>query len=438
MPDDVSRATASPMVTPSQADPTATGATVSTAPVAAPTGPSRYELLDEVARGGMGVVYRATDKTLGREVAVKVLHEKFGAGSAAARRFDEEARIAAQLQHPGIPPVHDLGTLPDGRPFLAMKLIKGDTLEELLRGRPDPSHESGRWLAVFEKVCEAVGYAHAHGVVHRDLKPANVMVGSHGEVQVMAWVLAKHLDRRPADAEEDPGATTGGTQVRTLRDSDARFTQAGSVLGTPAFMPPEQAIGAVDQIGRRSDVFGLGGLLAVILTGRPPFVAETAEATRQMAARGRLQECFARLDGCGADPELIALCKRCLATEPADRPADGGEVSRAVAGLRQAADERARRSELERVRAEGERATAQAEAREQRRRRRAQLGLAAALGLLLLGGMAAAWWAQAQEAQRRQAEAANRAAAASALRLAEEALGKPNPAYGEIDAALDQ
>ena len=128
----------------------------------------RYALGDEIGHGGMGVVYRAADATFKREVAVKVLHAKFGADSGAARRFADEARITGQLQHPAIPPVHDLGTLPDGRPFLAMKLIRGRTLDELLSERPDLGHDRGRFVAAFEAVCQAVAYAHSHNVIHRD------------------------------------------------------------------------------------------------------------------------------------------------------------------------------------------------------------------------------------------------------------------------------
>ena len=158
-----------------------------------PAGPPGYELLDEVGRGGMGIVYRARDVAFGRDVAVKLLADRYPLDSPAAQRFLNEARITGQLQHPGIPAVHQVGSLPDGRPFLAMKLIKGCTLEALLKERPDPSAERGRLLAVFEAVCQAVGYAHAHRVIHRDLKPANVMVGTFGEVQVMDWGLAKVL-----------------------------------------------------------------------------------------------------------------------------------------------------------------------------------------------------------------------------------------------------
>jgi tetratricopeptide (TPR) repeat protein/tRNA A-37 threonylcarbamoyl transferase component Bud32 len=343
------------------------GATAS-AQLAAAVG--RYCLGEEIARGGMGAVYLATDTVLDREVAVKVLQDKYAPDSGVARRFAAEARITAQLQHPNIPAVHDLGTLPDGRPFLAMKLIKGQTLDHLLRQRTDPAVDRGRFVAVFEQVCQAVAYAHAHDVIHRDLKPQNVMVGRFGEVQVMDWGLAKVLGARPEEPA-DPEATTAPTAMVSLRESDEAHTHAGSVLGTPAYMPPEQAGGVVSMIDRRSDVFGLGAVLAVVLTGRPPFAADTAEAIRGRAALGDVGECFARLDRCGADPDLVALCKRCLAPKPEDRPAHAGEVAIAVAGLRAAAEERARRSA------------------ERRKRRRLALGAAAVLAAAAVGGLAA-------------------------------------------------
>jgi tetratricopeptide (TPR) repeat protein len=374
------------------------------------TSVSRYQLLDEIAHGGMGVIWRATDTTLSREVAVKVLQDKYAPESGVARRFADEARITAQLQHPAIPPVHDLGTLPDGRPFLAMKLIKGQTLEKLLAERPNPSAERGRFVAVFEQVCQAVAYAHAHGVLHRDLKPANVMVGSFGEVQLMDWGLAKVLAARPVEAA-DPAATTAGTAVVSLRDADGLYTQTGSVLGTPAFMPPEQAVGAVAKVDQRSDVFGLGAILAVILTGQPPFAAASTETTRVKAAQGDVSECFARLDGCGAEPELVALCKRCLSPRASERPADGAEVAAAVASLRQAAEERARAAELERVRA-----------REQRKRRRVQLALALAVAMLLISGLAFGWWQAEQGRVARERQARNAEAVKGLLDQCQQAL----------------
>jgi WD40 repeat protein/serine/threonine protein kinase len=355
----------------------------------------RYVLGEEIARGGMGAVLRAFDTVLQREVAVKVLHEKYSPSSAAARRFDDEARITGQLQHPNIPAVHDLGALPDGRPFLAMKLIKGVTLEELLKTRTSPEHDRGRFVAVFEQICQAVAYAHAHDVIHRDLKPQNVMVGAFGEVQVMDWGLAKVLSsggRQPP--ENDPEATSPGTEIKSMRDSEDLLTQAGSILGTPAYMPPEQALGAVHEVDSRSDVFGLGGILASILTGKPPFVGDTGETTRVMAARGEVAECFARLDGCGADPELVTLCVRCLSPKPVDRPADAGVVAREVGQLRQAADERARQAELDKVKAEGEKKSADMQADEQRKRRRVvTISAILMVGALSVGGITSAFYA---------------------------------------------
>ena len=168
--------------------------------------PPGYELSEEVGEGGMGVVYRARDTRLARDVAVKVLRSRFAADGPAARRFLGEARVTAQLQHPGVPPVHEVGELPDGRPFLVMKLIRGRTLDDLLA---DERADRGRLLADFEKVCQAVAYAHAHKVIHRDLKPHNVMVGAFGEVQVMDWGLAKVLPRGPGAERYAAGSDAG-------------------------------------------------------------------------------------------------------------------------------------------------------------------------------------------------------------------------------------
>ena len=292
--------------------------------------------------------------------------------------------------------MHQVGTLADGRPFLAMKLIKGSTLETILKYRPDPSADRGPaagGLAIFEAVCQAVGYAHAHRVIHRDLKPANVMVGAFGEVQVMDWGLAKVLgEGSPGTADAlSAEETRAWTQVSPAPESGSH-TQAGSLVGTPAFIPPEQALGEIEKVDERSDVFGLGAILAVILTGKPPYVGESFESVRVQAVRGKLEDCFARLDACGAEPELVALCKKCLAFEPADRPADAGAVAAAVAGLRAAADERARRAELERVQAEAEPGRPMARAAEQRRRRRILLTASGIIALVLLAGLSVSLW----------------------------------------------
>jgi tetratricopeptide (TPR) repeat protein len=346
-------------------------------PKVTPANPPGYELGDEIGRGGMGVVYLARDAAFDRDVAVKLLAACYPSDSPASQRFLNEARITGQLQHPGIPAVHQVGTCSDGRPFLAMKLIKGRTLDEVLKGRA----EHGRLLAVFEAVCQAVGYAHAHRVIHRDLKPSNIMVGAFGEVQVMDWGLAKVLGNETIKTADPsvPDQTVVWTQISPTPETGSH-TQAGSLVGTPAFIPPEQAGGEIERVDERADVFGLGALLAVILTGKAPYVGETAESVRLLAVRGNLDDCFARLDNCGAEPELIALCKRCLSFEPADRPRDGGEVAQAVAGLRSAAEERART-------AERDKAAADARTEEQRRKRRWQFTAAAVVVVALVGGI---------------------------------------------------
>ena len=214
--------------------------------------PPGYELNTEIGRGGMGVVYRARDTALDRDVAVKLLAERYPADSPVAQRFLSEARITGQLQHPGIPAIHQVGTLADGRPFLAMKLIKGSTLETILKRRPDPSAERGRLLAIFEAVCQALAYAHSQGVIHRDLKPSNVMVGAFGEVQVMDWGLAKVLTRA-ADARPQP-------RPRRKRSSYLRGRLSGRRLRarSPGHSPRPQAGQRHGRRLRRGAGHGLG------------------------------------------------------------------------------------------------------------------------------------------------------------------------------------
>jgi serine/threonine protein kinase len=223
-----------------------------------------YRLEGEIDKGGMGRVVRVRDEDFERPLAMKVLLARGGDHEA---RFLREARMTGLLQHPGIPPVHALGRLADGRPYFVMKLIQGRSLAELLRARPSPDADLPRWLGIFEHVCHTVGYAHARGVIHRDLKPLNVMIGAFGEVQVMDWGLAKLLGAAEPEPVEKQGTVFGLRQAVAT----AEATAAQTVMGTPPYMAPEQARGEVDTLDLRADVFGLGAILCEILTGRPPY-----------------------------------------------------------------------------------------------------------------------------------------------------------------------
>jgi eukaryotic-like serine/threonine-protein kinase len=340
----------------------------------------RYRVLSEIGRGGMGIVFRGRDLALNRTLAIKVLIDKYRGHADVERRFLEEVQITAQLQHPGVPPVHEVGRLEDGRPFFAMKLVKGRTLAELLKERRDLAEDLPRFLAV----CQTLAYAHSRGILHRDLKPGNVMVGAFGEVQVMDWGLAKVL-RRGVAAGEDALPTPSG--------DGAGLSQAGQVLGTPAYMAPEQARGEVDRLDERCDVFGLGAILCVILTGRPPHGSATADEALRRAARGDLAEAFAGLEACGADAELVRLARACLAPEAGARPRDAGVVAEAVAAYQAAVRERLRVAEV----AEAE---ARATAAGERRRRRLTVSLAATVLLAVSGAAAAGLWWQHDRARR--------------------------------------
>lgn len=360
----------------------------------------RYQPAEILGEGGMGVVRRARDSGLGREVALKLLKPGTPADSPAATRFVLEAKITGQLQHPGIPAVHELGTLPDGLPFLAMKLVKGQTLQDQLEERATPSDDLGRFVAIFEQVCHAVGYAHTHRVLHRDLKPTNIMVGAHGEVQVMDWGLAKVLrdpaNKDPEPPEDDPHATLGVQTAIGTPSPDGSETETGWVLGTPAYMPPEQAGGEIRMLDARSDVFGLGAILCEILTGRSPYGDGSANEVRLRASRGELSDALARLGACGADPALVDLCKRCLAFHQKDRPADGRAVADAVAAIRQESEARARQAELDRERAI-------VRVAEEGKRRRVLAAAAAAVAAVLATGAGISIW---QAVRARTAEAA--------------------------------
>jgi eukaryotic-like serine/threonine-protein kinase len=218
---------------------------------------TKYTFIKELARGGMGTVYLAEDRELNRLVAIKVLNTA-EITEDLRNRMVHEAQIIAQLEHPGIVPVHDVGTLPDGRVFYAMKFVRGSRLDEYVAENDSVRDR----LRKFQAVCDAVAFAHAHGVIHRDLKPQNIMIGSFGEVLVLDWGVAKIL--RHGDGETgrhgDYLPVPASPRLRVSFD-----TNAGTVIGTRDYMSPEQARGEIDQLDERADVYSLGAVLHFLL-----------------------------------------------------------------------------------------------------------------------------------------------------------------------------
>jgi serine/threonine-protein kinase len=235
-------------------------------------------------------------------------------------------------------------------------------------------------LAIFEQVAQTVAYAHSRGVIHRDLKPLNIMVGAFGEVQVMDWGLAKVLGTEGHDAEAPPAAAM--SLIRTVRsDSALDASVAGSVMGTPAYMAPEQALGMIALVDERADVFGLGSILCEILTGAPAYAGRSMAEVLRQAESANLIDAWSRLETCGADGELVALAKSCLAARPGDRPREAGAVAQAVTAHVSGVQERLRASELARVEA-----AAQVQAERMQRRFRMTLAGAVLIAVLVGGG----------------------------------------------------
>lgn len=382
----------------------------------------RYQLQGEIARGGMGVVIKGRDNDLGRDLAVKVLLESHRDKPEVTQRFIEEAQIGGQLQHPGIAPVYELGQFADQRPYFTMKLVKGKTLAALLAGRKSVDDDRSKFIGIFEQVCQTMAYAHSRGVIHRDLKPANIMVGAFGEVQVMDWGLAKVLSSGGVTDEKLAHQTHQDRSViETLRsggsDTPMEFgsqTQMGSVMGTPAYMAPEQALGEIDQLDQRADVFGLGAVLCEVLTGKPPYVADDALQIYRMATRAKLDDCFHRLEDGNADPVQISLTKECLSPEPADRPRDASELASRIAEHQESVETRLRQSEVESA-AQAARAESQAQRVEEQRKaaRRLRTGLIAltvvAVFALIATGLAITSSQEAKENERLAKQEENKA-----------------------------
>ncbi len=303
--------------------------TASYAVGAATSDGQRFRVLRPHAQGGLGAVFVALDAELHREVALKRILDQHADDPASRARFLLEAEVTGGLEHPGIVPVYGLGTYGDGRPYYAMRFIRGDSLKDAIAAfhadsslKADPGRRSlelRKLLRRFLDVCNAIEYAHQRGVLHRDLKPGNVMVGKYGETLVVDWGLAKAVGR------PDPGAAVG---ERTLVPSSASGfgeTLPGSVVGTPAYMSPEQAAGDLDRLGPRSDVYSLGAMLYCLLTGEPPFHGDDLGAMLRAVQRGEFPSPRSMVPS--IDPALESVCLKAMATAPEGRYATPRELA---------------------------------------------------------------------------------------------------------------
>lgn len=294
---------------------------------------ARYETGGELGRGGLGQVIQAYDRQLGRQVAIKTLHDKYASrkgpgrasGSHSSRspteiRFLDEARVGAQLEHPGMVPVYELGQRKDGSLYYSMRQVRGRTMKDALTG--ETLAERLALLPNYLKLCQAMAYAHSRGVIHRDLKPENVMLGEFGETVVLDWGLAKVRGREDLNLD---GLADG---IEQYRDASDKLTIAGLALGTPSFMPPEQALGELESVDERSDVYSLGAILFEIITRRPPFEGDSAISVLYQVVNEEAPP-VEELER-SVPSELAAICRRAMAKDPADRYPDAGALAEDV------------------------------------------------------------------------------------------------------------
>jgi len=290
----------------------------------------RYRVGALIGKGANGAVHLAGDHRLGRNVALKMHGKGAALSDIELGRFSHEAQVTGQLAHPSIIPVHDLGVLPDGRPFYTMKRIEGDTLKDVFDGiKNDTGDYVDVWtiphlVGVLLRVAQAAAFAHDRGVIHRDIKPANIMVGDYGEVLLLDWGVARVLGE----------SESGFVPVATWRsEGDADLTMAGTVAGTPAYMAPEQARGDIDAIGPAADVYSIGIVLYEYLTGARPFRASNVRELLDKVIVDPIQPPTEKRPGRDVPPELETLCMRCVHKDPKKRFPHGRALAEALQGF---------------------------------------------------------------------------------------------------------
>jgi hypothetical protein len=286
------------------------------APVA--VGSARFTTSRIIGEGGMGRVTEALDKQFSRAVAIKQLRPD-RASQPAHDRFALEALVTGNLEHPGVPPVYERGTMPDGAPYYAMRLVRGRTLDAAIteaKGLTDRL----RLVPVVARIAQTLAFAHERGVVHRDLKPDNVILGKHGEAIVLDWGIAK-VRGMPTTGGGASGEGSGSLSASTE-------TGYGSIMGTPSYMAPEQARGEIDRIDERTDVFALGALLYQLLTGTAPYVAATVGDVIALARDAKFDPVQAREKS--APAALARICERAMARAPEDRYESAAEMAEAL------------------------------------------------------------------------------------------------------------